>query len=61
MSGDEPVFRWDAYGISAYDAHWAEDSKIISGINTKKFVRFDKNGIYGIDNSPGVDGASWHP
>lgn len=62
MSGDEPVFRWDAYGISAYDALWSGgEVPTISGINTRKFVRFDKNGIYGIDNSPGVDGASWHP
>jgi hypothetical protein len=22
MAGDEPAFRWDAYGISAYDAFW---------------------------------------
>lgn len=63
MSGNEPVFRWDAYGISAYDALWTKTSDIstISGINTKKFVRFDKNGIYGINNATGVDGANWHP
>jgi hypothetical protein len=34
---------------------------IISGVNTKKFVRFDKNGIYGINNEPGIDGAVWYP
>jgi hypothetical protein len=63
MSGNEPVFRWDAYGISAYDASWfeADGIKTISGINPKKFVRFDKHGIYGINNVEGVNGSSWYP
>lgn len=63
MSGDSPVFRWDAYGISAYDALWnkTDQMNLISGVNTKKFVRFDKNGIYGINNEPGIDGAVWYP
>ena len=66
MSGTEPVFRWDAYGISAYDAVWYDEGtmKTISGINSKKFVRFDKNGIYGINSDilgEVVDGANWHP
>jgi hypothetical protein len=56
------VFRWDSFGISAYDANWYDDSygAVISNVNSRKFVRFDKNGIYGINNA-GVDGASWHP
>lgn len=63
MNYDEPVFRWDAYGISAYDAYWSTIGEIptISRINTKKFVRFDKFGIYGVNNAPGVDGATWYP
>lgn len=64
MNAEEPVFRWDAYGISAYDAFWYNDQDIgegISGVNTKKFVRFDKNGIYGINDVTGIDGAKWHP
>jgi hypothetical protein len=64
MSGNEPAFRWDAYGISAYDAHWqklGDSTSVISGIDSKKFVRFDKYGIYGIDNAAGIDGANWHP
>ena len=66
MSGTEPVFRWDAYGISAYDAVWYDEGtmKTISGINSKKFVRFDKNGIYGINSEvldEVVDGSNWHP
>ena len=66
MSGTEPVFRWDAYGISAYDAVWHDEGtmRTISGINSKKFVRFDKNGIYGINSDAldeVVDGSNWHP
>jgi hypothetical protein len=63
MSGEEPVFRWDAYGISAYDAIWYEDGQLrtISGVNSKKFVRFDKYGIYGVNNVAGIDGATWSP
>jgi hypothetical protein len=63
MSGKEPVFRWDAFGISAYDAIWTQGEGFtsITGINSKKFVRFDKNGIYGINEFSGIDGAKWHP
>lgn len=63
ISGDGPTFRWDSYGISAFAAEWVASEGIdtISGINTKKFVRFDKNGIYGINNVPGIDGTSWRP
>jgi hypothetical protein len=34
-------------------------SNVINGVNTKKFVRFDKYGIYGIDGT--ADGSSWIP
>lgn len=65
MSGDDATFKWDAYGLSAYDATWYDDFatgvQTISGVNTKKFVRFDKNGIYGINNVGGIDGKNWHP
>ena len=46
MNGDQATFTWDSYGISAYD--WDETAEIP---NYKKFVRFDKNGIYGIDDT----------
>jgi hypothetical protein len=61
MNYDEPVFRWDSFGISAYDATWQETDfgTVISGVNSGKFVRFDKHGIYGINGS--VNGLSWHP
>lgn len=66
MNADEPVFRWDAYGISAYDAEWYDSGigTTISGVDTTKFVRFDKYGIYGINSevlTEAIDGGSWHP
>lgn len=62
-AGKDPVFRWDAYGISAYDAIWSEadDVKIVTGVDSTKFVRFDKYGIYGINKVSDIDGSSWHP
>jgi hypothetical protein len=54
MNGDQPAFRWDARGLSAYD--------VIEDIAPdKKFVRFDKNGIYGIDNIENINGYTWSP
>jgi hypothetical protein len=55
-NGDNPTFKWDSKGISAYD--YTFSNEIISGVNTNKFVRFDKNGIYGIN---GVADDSWVP
>jgi hypothetical protein len=58
MNGNNPAFRWDAFGISAFNAEW--DANSILGTSDKtKFVRFDKHGIYGING--GVDGTSWKP
>jgi hypothetical protein len=48
MNGEEPAFRWDTLGITALS-----DS-------SSKFVRFDKHGIYGL-NEGGVDGFYWQP
>lgn len=61
MNAREPIFRWDSYGISAFDATWANDNnvEVISGVNHDKFVRFDKHGIYGING--GANGLNWHP
>jgi hypothetical protein len=52
MSGRDPVFRWDEFGITAFDR---QDQKL----NTKKFVRFDKNGLYGIDANQ--EGETYSP
>lgn len=61
MNGKDPVFRWDAFGISAYDylVSGTGQDAVISGINQNKFVRFDKYGVYGINGL--ADGSSWHP
>jgi hypothetical protein len=58
---NDPVFTWNAYGITAFDAEW--NSNMINTIgqaNKNKFVRFDKHGIYGINDS-GTDGTTWYP
>ena len=58
MDSNNPAFRWDAFGISAFNADW--DANGIQGTPDKtKFVRFDKHGIYGING--GVDGTFWRP
>lgn len=60
MYGDEPYFRWDAFGITAYhfNSQKALEGGYLYGLDTTKGVRFDRFGIYGYD---GVDGISWHP
>jgi hypothetical protein len=71
MNAKEPTFKWDAFGLSAYDIDWA-NGEISGTVNKNKFVRFDKYGIYGIDAEPKydsdgnlikevVDGFSWKP
>lgn len=60
MNYDQPLFRWDSHGLSAFDAIWSEVNgvSVIGGVNQSKFVRFDKHGIYGI--TEGVD-SEWYP
>jgi hypothetical protein len=45
MSGSEPMFRWDRYGITAYDAVFTGD--MVQSINPDRYVRFNKDGLYG--------------
>ena len=61
MNHNDPVFRWDSFGISAFDAEWADvqGTPVISSIKNDRFVRFDKFGIYGIDG--GRNGINWYP
>jgi hypothetical protein len=62
MNGKDATFMWNAYGLSAFDVDWSNGS--ISGApNKRKFVRFDKYGIYGINGSGtnSVDGTTWKP
>ena len=68
MNGNEATFRWDSHGINAFDYVKDTTGTIVSGINTHKFVRLDKHGLYGINNdgvedidNDGVDGANWVP
>ena len=63
MNYNEPLFRWDAFGLSAFQTGTVEGDfgTVISEIDSTKFVRFDKYGIYGIDEKGGVDGMNWHP
>ena len=64
MDYNQPLFRWDSFGLSAYFNDWSEPdgniAPVISNVDTKKFIRFDKYGIYGINHS-GVDGLNWYP
>lgn len=63
ISSEGPTFRWDAYGLTAYDAYWSDidNIRVITDIDTSKFVRFDKHGIYGVNHYPGIKGSSWVP
>ncbi len=58
MNGSEAYFRWDAFGITAFDFDNPEKTEYINGLNTSKGVRFDRFGIYSF---MGIDGANWHP
>ena len=53
MDNNEPAFRWDQHGISAFKPNGG-------GYNTHTFVRFDKHGLYGISNEE-IDGTVWYP
>ena len=50
--GAHASFRWDKYGINAYDATREKDEatnqEVLKGIITNNFVRFDQYGVYGI-------------
>ena len=58
MNGNQPTFRWDSHGITAYGFDNSSDDVILSGLDTQKGVRFDRFGIYGYT---GIDGEKWHP
>ena len=63
MNATEPTFKWDSFGISAYDTDWTGDTAN-GEVDTGKFVRYDKYGLYGIDSdliSTYIDGSSWYP
>lgn len=57
--GAHASFRWDKYGINAYDATRDTDpntnQEVLKGIVTNNFVRFDQYGVYGIKGAPSDD------
>ena len=57
MNGDSPTFRWDSFGLTAYDFIPIE-GKYTTNINSDKGVRFDRFGLYGFNKT---GGAGWHP
>ena len=67
MNSEEPAFRWDAFGLTAFDATWFDG--VVSDTKYTKFVRMDKHGLYGIGvdtneedltHAVVVDGRTWH-
>ena len=68
MASSQPTFRWDAFGLTAYN--YGTINGDIAGIDFTKFVRFDRWGLYGaefgddgktINGKTIYDGAQWHP
>lgn len=61
-SGNEETFKWNAFGLSAFDVDWS-DGLVSGAANPYKFVRFDKYGLYGITdkNNQAIDGRTWKP
>jgi hypothetical protein len=60
MNGDQATFRWDSYGLTAYDFNLIPglSGDIITAINPNRGVRFDRFGLYGFEKS---DSTVWHP
>lgn len=52
--GNNPTFRWDTYGLTAYSQIRDENEKLL-GIDKNTFVRFDRFGIYGIRSGESAD------
>lgn len=57
MNGKDASFLWNAFGINAFD--YTIENGTIVGVNKNKFVRFDRNGIYGINGLANAD--TWTP
>lgn len=57
--GAHASFRWDKYGINAFDASRETDpntnQEVLRGIITNNFVRFDQYGVYGIKGASADD------
>lgn len=57
MNGKDTSFIWNAFGINAFD--YEIENGTVTNVNKSKFVRFDKNGIYGINGGANAD--VWTP
>lgn len=58
---DNPSFRWDKAGISAYKSDGTTDDgqgHIIENYDLQTFVRYDQYGLYGIKDSAGFKAQS---
>lgn len=64
MNGEDPAFRWDKNGLTAYKYSDKTTDKGLVYKSSDAGVRFDKHGIYGFDGSKLAEGASiddWAP
>jgi hypothetical protein len=65
MNANDPTFKWNSFGISAFDVEWINNMPN-GKPNPFKFVRFDKHGIYGINSeltseNVSINGEDWIP
>lgn len=49
LDGQFPTFRWDKYGLNAFEAVYENDTLV--GIVDNNYIRFDQFGIYGVNQS----------
>lgn len=59
MNCDEPCFRWDSFGLTAFNFTSHQGVVVAGSVEPMHFVRLDKFGLYGIDGT--ANGLSWHP
>ena len=59
MICDEPCFRWESFGLTAFNFTSHQGVVIAGSVEPNHFVRLDKFGLYGIDGT--ANGLSWHP
>ena len=58
LSGSYPTFTWNKYGLNAY--YYTTDQGTINNVYSNRFVRFDRYGLYGIENA-GENGTEYVP
>lgn len=61
MGGEYPTFNWDHSGINAY-SYTEDSSNNITSVDDKKFVRFDRFGLYGVNKTTDSSfSPDWQP